>query len=118
MQSLTWSSADDAGTSGGVGYAPPRVCVTVPYPYYPLETRYTDAVRVTYAIAVTGVSAAMPSLAPDWTWLKWERNRAAALEGGAAQQQKHSRVPKNALVARTSYQGMARLPCYRGARPR
>jgi hypothetical protein len=47
-----------------------------------------------------------------------ELNNLAAQRGARAEKTKHSRIPKKALVARTSYQGMARLPCYRSTRPR
>lgn len=54
----------------------------------------------------------------SWFPGKWEINRKAAIEGGRAQQERHQRVPKIALAARTSFQQMPRLPCYRGTRPR
>lgn len=54
----------------------------------------------------------------DWFPTKQELNCLAAIEGCLAQRMKHSRVPKKALVLRTNYQGMARLPCYRGTRVR
>jgi len=47
-----------------------------------------------------------------------ELNDQAARRGAVAQEEKHRRIPKKALVLRSSYQGMARLPCYRGTRPR
>lgn len=49
---------------------------------------------------------------------KRELNKIASIKGAKAQQEKHQRVPKKALVARTSYQQMCRIPCYRGTRPR
>ena len=47
-----------------------------------------------------------------------ELNDQAAIAGAKAKTKEHSRVPKDALVLRSSYQGMTRLPCYRGVRPR
>lgn len=54
----------------------------------------------------------------SWFPGKWEINRKAAIEGGRAKQELHQRAPRAALVARTSFQQMPRLPCYRGTRPR
>lgn len=47
-----------------------------------------------------------------------ELNDQAALRGAMAEKPKHGRIPKKAMVVRTSYQGMARLPCYRSKRPK
>lgn len=49
---------------------------------------------------------------------KWEVNREAAIAGGRALEKKHRRPPKQFLRARTGFQQMARIPCYRGVRPR
>lgn len=54
----------------------------------------------------------------DWFPTKQELNCLAAIKGCLAQRSIHSRVPKKALLLRTNYQGMARLPCYRGTRVR
>ena len=49
---------------------------------------------------------------------KREINREASIKACLVLKRQHHRVPKTALVARTSFQQMARLPCYRGTRPR
>lgn len=89
-------------TSPTAGTSSPRVL-------YRVKT-YT-----TYSMDVTPVNRALEE---SWFPTRWEINREAALAGGKAQQKKHARVPKKALVLRSSYQDMARLPCYRGTRPR
>ena len=68
-----------------------------------------------YSMDVTPVNQALED---SWFPSRWEINREAAIAGAKAEQPKHSRIPKKALVLRSSYQGMARLPCYRGTRPR
>jgi hypothetical protein len=76
---------------------------------------YRVKTYTTYSMDITPVNQAQVD---SWFPTRWEINREAAIEGAMAQQKKHSRVPKKALVLRSSYQGMARLPCYRGTRPR
>lgn len=49
---------------------------------------------------------------------KWQLSRDGAFSGVAPLAAEHARLPKDAFVLRSSFQGMARLPCYRGARPR
>lgn len=62
----------------------------------------------------------MQRMAEEASWFpsRWEINRKAAIAGGQALKKKHCSAPKGALVLRSSYQGMARLPCYRGTRTR
>jgi len=76
---------------------------------------YRVKTYTTYSMDVTPVNRALEE---SWFPTRWEINREAAIKGATAQQKKHSRVPKKALVLRSSYQGMARLPCYRATRPR
>lgn len=76
---------------------------------------YRVKTYTTYSMDLTPVNKAREE---SWFPTRWEINREAAIAGAIAQQKKHSRVPKKALVLRSSYQGMARLPCYRGTRPR
>jgi hypothetical protein len=76
---------------------------------------YRVKTHTAYSMDVTPVNQAQVD---SWFPTRWEINREAAIKGGRAQQKQHSRVPKKALVLRSSYQGMARLPCYRGTRPR
>jgi hypothetical protein len=67
----------------------------------------------TYSISQTSQEAS-GWVAPT----KWELSDVASVLGCLALRAKHSRVPKSALGARTNYQGMARLPCYRKTRAR
>jgi hypothetical protein len=96
-----YNRGDDLTTS-------PTAAATSPHVTYRVKA-YT-----TYSADVTPVVASPVDYSPT----RWEINRKAAIAGGKAQQVKHRRVPKKALVLRSSYQGMARLPCYRGTRPR
>ena len=81
----------------------------------PVKVLYRVKTYTTYSADVTPVNQAQVN---SWFPTRRELNRLAAIEGAMAQQKKHSRVPKKALVLRSSYQGMARLPCYRATRPR
>jgi len=84
-------------------------------PTVPVKVLYRVKTYTTYSADVTPVNQAQVN---SWFPTRRELNRLAAIEGAMAQQKKHSRVPKKALVLRSSYQGMARLPCYRATRPR
>lgn len=100
--------------------------VTITYPGVSDTTGSTVPVKVlyrvktvsTYSLDVTPVHAQRLADEESWFPSRWEINRKAAIAGGMAEQEKHRRVPKKALVARTSFQQMCRLPCYRGTRPR
>ena len=76
---------------------------------------YRVKTYTTYTIDVTPISRAEQD---SWFPTRRELNNQAAQRGARAQAEKHDRIPKKALVLRSSYQGMARLPCYRGTRPR
>ena len=69
----------------------------------------------TYSIDVTPISRTEQD---RWFPTRRELNDQAARRGAQAQATQHARIPKKALVLRSSYQGMARLPCYRSTRPR
>lgn len=53
-----------------------------------------------------------------WFPSRIELNREASIKACLNLREVHKRAPKKALVARTSFQQMARLPCYRGTRCR
>lgn len=100
--------------------------VTITYPANSDTTGTTAPVKVlyrvkavsTFRVVVTPIHAQRLAEEESWFPSRWEINREAAIAGGRAQQKKHSRIPKNALGRRSSFQGMARLPCYRGTRTR
>jgi hypothetical protein len=102
VQIYVYNRGEDQTTSPTAMASNPRVV-------YRVKT-YTS-----YSMDITPVNQAQVD---SWFPSRWELNREAAIAGGRAQQKKHSRVPKKALVLRSSYQDMARLPCYRGTRPR
>lgn len=80
-----------------------------------VKALYRVKTYTTYSANVTPVNQALEA---SWFLTRREINRLAAIAGAKAEQTKHSRIPKKALVLRSSYQGMARLPCYRATRPR
>jgi hypothetical protein len=80
-----------------------------------------EPVRLVYAVknevGTRSLVLPVPPYEPTFP-TKRELNRIASIKGAKAQIPKHRRVPKKALVARTGFQQMCRLPCYRGTRPR
>lgn len=68
--------------------------------------------------AITQVDAQQLVNEAAWFPSKMELNRAASIKACLELRETHRKAPKKALVARTSFQQMARLPCYRGTRPR
>ena len=84
-------------------------------PTVPVKVLYRVKAYTTYSANITPVNQALEA---SWFPTRRELNRLAAIAGGQAEKSKHSRIPKKALVLRSSYQGMARLPCYRATRPR
>lgn len=82
------------------------------------DTRVLYRVQRTYSTQVDLTPVSMFDLPLVSGPTKWEVNREAAIAGGRALEKKHRRSPKQFLKARTSFQQMARIPCYRGVRPR
>jgi hypothetical protein len=81
----------------------------------PAKMLYRVKAYTTYSANITPVNQAQED---SWFPTRRELNNQAARRGAQAQAKQHARIPKKALVLRSSYQGMARLPCYRATRPR
>jgi len=84
-------------------------------PTVPVKVLYRVKAYTTYSANITPVNQALEA---SWFPTRRELNDQAAKRGAQAQAKQHARIPKKALVLRSSYQGMARLPCYRATRPR
>jgi len=84
-------------------------------PTVPVKVLYRVKAYTTYSANITPVNQALEA---SWFPTRRELNDQAAKRGAQAQAKQHARIPKKALVLRPSYQGMARLPCYRATRPR
>jgi hypothetical protein len=84
-------------------------------PTAPVKVLYRVKAYTTYSANITPVNQAQED---SWFPTRRELNNQAARRGAQAQAKQHARIPKKALVLRSSYQGMARLPCYRATRPR
>jgi hypothetical protein len=128
MRNSFWGNEVTTLTTGGTIHVHRNDLVTIiiaddrssgtSSPTLPVELLYRVKSSTTYSVDVTPVHAQRLADEESWFPSRWEINRKAAIAGGLAEREKHRRVPKKALVARTSFQQMSRLPCYRGTRPR
>lgn len=127
MRNSFWDNEVTTMTTGETLHVHQNDFVTVTYysndhdttsPTVPVKLLYRVKSTTTYSMDVTPVYAQQLADEASWFPSRWEINRLAAIAGARARSKDHSRIPKKALVLRSSYQGMARLPCYRGTRPR
>ena len=87
-------------------------------PTVPVKVLYRVKAYTTYTTYSANITPVNQALEASWFPTRRELNDQAARRGAQAQEKQHARIPKKALVLRSSYQGMARLPCYRATRPR
>jgi len=109
-------------SGGTTGTVTTTSCQVITYRRDGVTSTATSDVVVLYKVTVypsyESASTFVQGAPVDGFPTAQERNRLAAIEGCLAQRVVHSRIPKRALLLRSNYQGMARLPCYRGTRIR